>query len=236
MTTNLASAWAYFGSMVESYDSLMRRCVPRYEEMSTRLIEYRPASASAILELGCGTGNLSLRLAVRFPDAQFTFVDAAPEMIDVTRARLQREHPQLAERATFMTARFEDLDLAPHSFDLVTSCISLHHVRDKAALYRAIFQALVPDSGTFRFADQLSGGTEANHQLNWSRWLEFCSRPGHCTADEIQSLLDHAEAHDHYTPLAEHFRLLEAAGFAQLDCVWRNWIWGIITAERGGRR
>ena len=26
--------------------------------------------------------------------------------------------------------------------------------------------------------------------------------------------------------------LLEAAGFTEVDCVWRNWIWGIVTANR----
>jgi tRNA (cmo5U34)-methyltransferase len=226
------TASEYFGAMVQSYDSLIRRCVPRYQEMTVRLLDYFPRDASSILELGCGTGNLSLRLAERFPDARITFVDAAPEMIEVTRQRLVSDHPQLAQRATFLTSRFEDLRLPAASFDLITSCISLHHVSDKAALYRELLASLVPTGGTFRFADQLRGGTSANHEFNWSRWLEFCRLPGHCTEDEIQSLLDHAEAHDHYTTLAEHFRLLEAAGFMQLDCVWRNWIWGIITADR----
>ena len=81
-------------------------------------------------------------------------------------------------------------------------------------------------------SDQLRGATDEIHQLNWTRWLEFCRAPGHCTEEEVQSLLDHAAAHDHYTPLREHFSLLEAAGFIGCDCVWRNLIWGIVTCER----
>jgi ubiquinone/menaquinone biosynthesis C-methylase UbiE len=231
MSVDHPTASDYFGSMVESYDSLMHRCVPRYEEMTKRLMEYLPANASRILELGCGTGNLSLRLARRFPNAQLTVVDAAPEMIEVTRARLNAVHPSQIDRTHFITSRFEDLAPAAHSFDLVTSCISLHHVADKGSLYRALYQAISP-GGTFRFADQLRGGTPANHDLNWSRWLKFCRQPRHCIEDEIQSLLEHATAHDHYTPLLEHLGLLGAAGFVQLDCVWRNWLWGIVTAER----
>jgi ubiquinone/menaquinone biosynthesis C-methylase UbiE len=226
-----ATASDYFGAMVESYDSLIRRAVPRYEEMTSRLLEYLPRSASRVLELGCGTGNLSLRLAAEFPDAHLTLVDGAPEMVELTRARLLEAHPHVAARATFLLSRFESLDLEAAAFDLVTSCISLHHVEDKAALYRALHRAVAP-GGTFRFADQLAGGTAVNHELNWSRWLEFCRLPGHCRDDEVRSLLDHAAAHDHYTPLAEHFQLLIAAGFREPDCVWRNWIWGIITAER----
>ena len=231
--TIAATAFGYFGSMVESYDSLIRRCVPRYAEMTDRLIDYMPTKADRVLELGCGTGNRSLRLAAKYPDAAITFVDAAPEMIDLTRARLREVHPRAADRATFLAARFEEI--ASHrprdGFDVISSCISLHHVRDKRILYRELYSMLRP-GGTFRFADQLRGATEELHDRNWQRWLEFCRADGNCTVDEVGSLLDHAAAHDHYTPLREHFALLEAAGFSGCDCVWRNLIWGIVTANR----
>lgn len=228
-----ATAADYFGAMAGSYDSLITRAVPRYAEMTERLLDYLPASPRSILELGCGTGNLTLALAARFPQATLTTVDAAPEMTALTAHRLNEAAPRAAPRARFITARFEDLDLPPASFDLVTSCISLHHVRDKGSLYRAIARWLAP-RGIFRFADQLAGATTTIHDLNWRRWIEFCRRPGGCSEAEIQSLLDHAAAHDHYTPLPEHFDLLRAAGFEprSLDCLWRNWIWGIISAEK----
>ncbi len=217
--------------MVVSYDSLIRRAVPRYAEMTERLLDYLPSHARSILELGCGTGNLSLRLAARYPLAAITVVDAAPEMIEITRSRLREAQRHALERATFIIARFEDLQLPRESFDLIASCISLHHVVDKTNLYRALFAA-ARSGGTFRFADQLRGSTDAIHTLNWQRWLEFCRHKGNCTEDEVRGLLDHAEAHDHYTPLREHFRMLEDAGFTSCDCVWRNLIWGIVTADR----
>jgi tRNA (cmo5U34)-methyltransferase len=224
------SAARYFGEMVQSYDSLIARAVPRYGEMTDELMAYLPTAPRRVLELGCGTGNLSLRLAARFPDASITFVDAAPEMIEITRARLDEALPQAARRATFVLARFEELSMPDATYDLVTSAISLHHVREKAPLYRALRQAIAP-GGTFRFADQHLGNSEANQSINWARWLDFCRSEGQCTPDELESLLHHAAAHDHYTPLAEHFRMLEHAGFTGVDCVWRSTIWGIITAD-----
>jgi len=76
-----ATAAQYFGSMVQSYDSLIARAVPRYGEMTDRLVEYLACGPGreSILELGCGTGNLSMRLVAAFPDAAITFVDAAPD-------------------------------------------------------------------------------------------------------------------------------------------------------------
>lgn len=224
------TASLYFGSMADGYDSLIRRAVPRYDEMLVRLVDYLPPSATNVLELGCGTGNLSLALAKRYPDASLTFLDAAPEMLDVTRARLESAYPGSAGRARFVRSVFEEIDNTLGPFDLVTSSISLHHVRDKESLYRNIYFLLSP-GGTFRFSDQLRGATAEIHELNWRRWLEFCRSPANCSEEEVTSLLDHAEAHDHYTPLAEHFRLLELAGFKKLDCVWRNLIWGVVLAD-----
>ena len=220
----MKTAADYFGAMVGEYDSLIRRAVPRYEEMTARLLDYLPAAATSILELGCGTGNLTLRLAKKYPDARLTLVDAAPQMLEVTRARLG------SRPAAFSASTFETMNFEPESFDLVASTISLHHVRDKGPLYRAIRRMIRP-GGTFRFADQMAGSTRGNHLFNWNQWLAFCREPGHCTEAEITSLLDHAAAHDHYTSVAEHFRLLEQAGFKNPDCVWRNLIWGIVTAD-----
>lgn len=216
--------------MVESYDSLIRRGVPRYDEMLERLVDYLPPAASAVLELGCGTGNLSLALAARYPGARMTFVDASPEMIEVTRARLNEKHPETDSRSRFVNERFESLGEETGKFDLVVSSISLHHVREKGPLYAEIRKLIAP-GGAFRFSDQLRGETDRIHELNWTRWLEFCRREGNCNEEEIAGLLEHASAHDFYTPLEEQFRLLRAAGFSRLDCVWRNWIWGIITAD-----
>lgn len=218
------SAAEYFGAMVGDYDSLIRRAVPRYDEMTERLVDYLPPAAASILELGCGTGNLTLKLAARYPDAKLTLVDAAPPMLEAAKVRLG------PRAAAFVARKFEDLDFEPGSFDLVASTISLHHVRDKGPLYRSLRRMIRP-GGTFRFADQMAGGTRGNHLVNWSRWLEFCREPGNCTEAEITSLLDHAAAHDHYASVGEHFRLLEMARFKNPDCVWRNLIWGIITAE-----
>jgi tRNA (cmo5U34)-methyltransferase len=229
VSTTPSTASDYFGSIVESYDSLIRRAVPRYDEMTARLLEYIPPSPRRILELGCGTGNLTLRLAERFPRATITTVDAAPQMTEVTGGRAKASG--FADRFTTVTARFEELTFSASSCDLITSCMSLHHVRDKQPLYRSFARWLAP-GGALRIADQFLGATDAIQKEHWDLWLRFCREPGHCSENEVQSLLDHAEAHDHYEPLHAHFAALAGAGFAAPDCVWRYGMYAVLTAER----
>ena len=224
-----ASASGYFGSMAESYDSLIHRAVPRYDEMIARLLEYLPREARRVLELGSGTGNLSMQLPGALPRATLTLVDGSDEMIALVRSRIEQSWPSWSGRVECHVARFEELHFPAGSFDLVVSSISLHHVEDKARLYARI-RSLMSEKGRFCFADQIRGEPESNHRLNWERWLDFCREAGNCSPDEIDSLLEHAAAHDHYTTLTEHIALLSKAGFAEIDCVWRNWMWGIVTA------
>jgi ubiquinone/menaquinone biosynthesis C-methylase UbiE len=150
-------------------------------------------------------------------------------MIALTRSRIG-ESGLSVSKPSYVTAQFEELALPESSFDLVVSSISLHHVADKANLYRRI-RTLLRAGGSFCFADQIRGEPESNHRINWERWLDYCRQSGHCTQEEIESLLDHAAAHDHYVPLTQHVSMLSDAGFNDIDCVWRNWMWGIVTAS-----
>ena len=221
-------AQTYFGSRATAYDSLVRRAVPVYNELIDRLVLYLPERASRILELGCGTGNLSIALARRYPEAEITIVDGSPEMLDITAIRLGESttvHP--------IEGAFEDLELFPGRYDLVTSCLSIHHVIDLPALFDRVHAALEPD-GLFVFGDQMRGRTDRNHALNWNRMVDFWREPGHLSPEEIASLEEHAACHDHYVPVVRQLALLEQAGFEDLDVVWRSWMWGIICGRRAG--
>ena len=223
-----ATASDYFGKLVREYDSLIRRAVPDYAEMLRRSVTYLPEHAERVLELGCGTGNFSLLLRERFAEAELTLVDASEDMLAASAGRLEEARPP-----RLLAKRFEDLDAADGSYDLIASCISLHHVRDKAPVF-AVLRALVEPGGSLLITDQMGGQTAANHAINTGAMRSFWTRGEGCTPEERESLLDHERAHDFHEPILSHVRLLEAAGFDQVDVVWRNWMWGVITARAAG--
>ena len=220
----------YWGSKAAEYDGLIRRVVPRYDEMIARLLEALPLSPVGVLELGCGTGNLSLELARTLPAARFTFVDAAPEMLEITRGRLLRWAPEVAESAHFVAGHFEELQLDSPPGDLVIASLSLHHVADLEPVYRVISAWLRP-GGAFRCVDGVRSAAKPLQSLNMQRWLAYWREPGNLGPDEIASVADHVERHDHYRSIADHFQMLDRAGFVCPDCIWRDGLFAILTAE-----
>jgi len=233
LTNVSGTAAEYFASMIEEYDSLIRRAVPTYEAMLATTLEYLPTDPATGLELGCGTGNFTLALADRFPGCRWTTVDASDEMVALTRARLAAEAPGV--EVEYVVGRFEELSLAsasfaPASFDVVTSCISLHHVANKGPMFERLGVSLKP-GGSLCFADQLTGAAPRVADRHWRRWLEHCRAPGQCTEEEVDHLVEHSEAHDHYESLAAYAEYLSRAGFTDIDCVWRDGMWAVVTAE-----
>jgi len=228
MTDLSGTASDYFASMIEDYDSLIRRAVPTYDAMMSVTLEYMPPDPASGLELGCGTGNFTVALAGRFPACRWTTVDASAEMVELTGARLAAEAP--AAPVECVVGRFEELGFGPESFDVVTSCISLHHVTDKAALFERLRPMLRP-GGTVCLSDQLTGATGRVADRHWDRWLEHCRAPGQCTEEEVDHLVEHSRAHDRYESLGAYEKYLRGAGFVDVDCVWRDGMWAVITAE-----
>lgn len=223
------TAPAYWGSKAKEYDAFIRRVVPRYDELNARLLMSLPNTPRHVLELGCGTGALSLHLVEQAPAASFTFVDAAPEMIATTRARVTEHAPEVARRARYLEVRFEDLALQS-SYDVIVSSLSLHHVVDPAPLYRSLSAALVPGGG-LRVADGYAAESSELQALHLERWEAFWREPENLTTEEIAQVRQHVASHDHYLPLSTHFRALTAAGFRHCDCIWRDGLFAIITAQ-----
>ena len=100
-----------------------------------------------ILDLGCGPGNISFRLARACPHARVLGLDGAAAMLAIARERLQAE-PALAERLSFRCARLPlaptELEALGNGFDLLVSNSLLHHLHDPQALWRPLRQLAAP--------------------------------------------------------------------------------------------
>ncbi len=103
----------------------------------------RGASAGArVLEIGCGPGHLSSRLA-RDHGLVVVGVDLDAAMLEKARAHAARLEG--ASPPTFIVGDAAALPFAAGSFDLVISTLSLHHWDDPSAALREIARVLRPE-------------------------------------------------------------------------------------------
>ncbi len=112
-----------------------------------------PRPGDQVVDLGCGTGQLSLPLAGR--GACVLAVDVSPAMI--ARLEVNARDRSLAG-VEGIALPVENLSLPAQSFDLVVTSYALHHLRDsdKNRVVSAAYRWLRP-GGTLVVADMMFG-------------------------------------------------------------------------------
>ena len=101
-----------------------------------------------VLEIGCGTGALTERLAAAAPEAAVTGLDGDQRVLERARARLAGTGVEL------VTARADEMPFADAGFDRVVASLLLHHLDDatKAAALAEAHRVLAP-GGSLHIAD-----------------------------------------------------------------------------------
>ena len=125
------------------YDALSRLLLgPLSGRIAADVASVAPAGAQ-VLEVGCGPGHLSTRLA-RDHGLEMTGLDLDPAMIARARANTDRPETSDQHRPEFLVADVATLAFPDESFDLVVSTLSMHHWADPAAGLTEIGRVLRP--------------------------------------------------------------------------------------------
>jgi ubiquinone/menaquinone biosynthesis C-methylase UbiE len=130
MTNTVASAPQTKGRLIHwasSYDMLIHvLTVGRSARFRKRLADLVAAQVGdVLLDVGCGTGDLAMRLAKQVgPTGSVTGIDAAPEMIARARQKARRQRRAL----DFRVEPVEALSFPNQTFDGVVSSLVFHHL------------------------------------------------------------------------------------------------------------
>jgi ubiquinone/menaquinone biosynthesis C-methylase UbiE len=92
-----------------------------------------PEELSRALDIGCGPGDVILRLAAARPGVRVTAIDGSDAMIAL--ARSAASSAQLDHRITLLQGRIPGFPLEEHSFDAILSKDLLHHLPDPMVLW-----------------------------------------------------------------------------------------------------
>lgn len=124
----------------------------------TLISQARPAAGQRVLEIGCGTGNLSIRLKRAHPDVELVGTDPDPLAL----ARAWRKARDL-DGIRFERSYAQKLPFPDASFDRVLSALMLHHLDldTKTAAAAEVARVLRP-GGSMHVVD-FSGHTHGVH-------------------------------------------------------------------------
>ncbi len=223
-----------FNETIDYYDGWIRKAVPGYDEMfaiAKELLPFPVDAAIEVLDLGAGTGLFSRMVLEKYPRGRFVLCDVAAKMLDVARERFQ-DYPGQFRYVVEDYRTFHEAG----PFDLVISSLSIHHLSDeeKRELCRRV-HGVLRDGGLFINVDQIKGPTQALQELYWNTWLDKARRAG-ASEDEIKGGIERRLAFDREATLADQLRWLEEAGFADVDCIYKNYLMGLFLGVKGTHR
>jgi tRNA (cmo5U34)-methyltransferase len=206
-----------FNQIADKYDSQRPKLIPCFDDFYTiclPLIDRLP-TLKTVLDIGAGTGLFTQFIYQQRPDLHFTLVDISGDMLSVAKERFAG-----ADNVTFEELDFSKWPLE-HKYDLIISSLAIHHLEDdqKSTLYQNIYNALNP-GGMFINADQVKGRTPWFDNYYKSHWRKTIFESG---LDEtaLSSAVERVKL-DKFGHLQEQLRMLDQAGFAEADCIYKH--------------
>ena len=94
------------------------------------------------LDIACGTGDLSIDAAHRYPEITVNGVDFVREMIQAGREKIEQE--KLAGRIQFMTGDALHLPFRDNSFDVAAMAFGIRNIPDRQGALREMLRVIVP--------------------------------------------------------------------------------------------
>jgi ubiquinone/menaquinone biosynthesis C-methylase UbiE len=171
--TRINTRGRHLNHVATLYDPLLDRLSfgreQRFRNLTLQHMQIAPAER--ILDIGCGTGSLTLLAARQLgADGSIIGIDAAPNMIAIAR---KKASAAAITSARFETAIAESLPFADGEFTMVVNSMFCHHIdlELKNLAFREMYRVLVP-GGRLITADIDRPSTLLGWLTGWlGRWL-----------------------------------------------------------------
>jgi cyclopropane fatty-acyl-phospholipid synthase-like methyltransferase len=162
---------------IERWDKMQERYIARRSErfdVMVQLVSNTQSKVRYILDLGCGTGSLMLKMLKAFTSARVIGIDFDPTLLPLARKRLKsHENRTLVILDDLRKSKW--LKQIPKSVDAVVSATALHwmQLEELIKLYSKLAKIIKP-GGIFLNADHV-GSSNKKIQQTWQKQREQTS-------------------------------------------------------------
>ena len=136
---NVTKNW--FSNWSNEYDNTLGKIGFHADLLSVMSKNSTIRNSDKVLDIGCGTGLLSLKLLQK-TDCLITGIDNSEEMMAVFQNKIKRLN--LKSKITCKMMDANDLNFQKQTFDKVVSSVTLHHIKNKTGLIKKVHKILKP--------------------------------------------------------------------------------------------
>ena len=143
------STQKWFDAWSNEYDQTLGK-IKRHHEMLDLAVEMANVkSGEYILDIGCGTGLLSLKF-LEAAECTINGIDLSEDMLNIWKDKIEKLN--LSNRVKIKLGNASNLEFEDSTFNIIASTVTLHHVKDKQPTLNKIYRLLKP-KGRFIIGD-----------------------------------------------------------------------------------
>ena len=215
-----------FDEGADDYDNLITSLSPFYQELQRAILDAIPFSKTdpiEVLDLGIGTGELTLKVLEGYPNSTVLGIDFSEQMIGVAKNKLA----SYRDRVSYVQESFSRL-LLKDKFDAVLSTLAIHHLddEDKRTLYLKIYGYL-KERGCFFNGDRIKTRLTPITEMYEARWHDYLKSQG-LSEEEVEAIWQKSRQEDTPSTLGDQLNWLREAGFYGVECPIRYYNYAVF--------
>lgn len=181
-----------------------------------------------ILDVCCGTGILTQKVAKQYPKAEFVGLDFAENMLVIAKARMKDYN--------FTAHCIDVLDTQSITklgkFDLIISSFGIHNIHgfaEKQIAINNIYSALKPN-GQYFVLDYIKGQNKKECEHYTKTFINFLRKT--YNKKETKEWINLLAEEDEPETVQDNFNLLSNANFKEVKLLWQKEYIAIIQANK----
>jgi ubiquinone/menaquinone biosynthesis C-methylase UbiE len=157
---NVTKNW--FSNWSNEYDNTLGKIGFHTDLLSMMARHSAIRNGENVLDIGCGTGLLSLKLLQK-TDCLIIGIDNSKEMMAIFQDKIKRL--KLESKITCKMMDANGLNFKKDTFDKVVSSVTLHHIKNKTRLINKVYKVLKP-GGVFAIGEIDMDTTGKHNDVN----------------------------------------------------------------------